>query len=273
MPFLRIAILFAFSVSLASEVSLWESAKSTIEFLDSGFDPDSALSGKQRHYFVASPKLCEIKDTIKIQVTIKEPDITLKVNKQPPWRDCEKYAYCVDCENNETCRYHIPLLFRKPGLDTLIYELLSKDNKSEFDTILIEIPIPFETIVMQKWNNVLFVNNNPQTNGGYEFTNFTWFKNNNKTGYLQFYSAGPRSRDTLNPNDIYKVLMQTANGIRISTCEGNAKINIVAQTTKSTLTKQVLGINEKSPNCGSKVYNLNGKLTKEAPAGVYIVEE
>jgi len=245
--------------------------KDTIVFEYPGFVFDATMSNKHRRYFVFSPSLCEIKDTInkvikdsiKIYIDVKEPGIVLKKQDGDP-------LYTKD-------GFHYEILFglkNKPGLDTLTYVSYLKSNTIPRDTniILIETPIPFDTIIGQKWNNVLFVKNNPK-----KFTDFEWFKNNRKVGNLQFYSAGSSAKDTLNPNDTYKVVMQTTNGIRISTCEGNPKINTTTTQqppkSKSTLTKQVFGIKEKSLNPGSKVYNLNGKLTKETPAGVYIVKE
>jgi hypothetical protein len=231
----------------------------TIEFDTTGFYLDTIFSSEHRHYFVASPKLCEIKNT-KIHITIKEPNKVLIIDGEPQRSTDEKGL-----------RYEIPFVFGKPGLDTLIYEWISKDSLySRFDTILIETPIPFkEPFVKQKWNSVLFVNNNPKTNGGYEIIDFEWFKNNELIGNLQFYSV-----TSTNPSYVYKIVMQTAEGIRISTCEGNAGVKVLDQTPKKRpVTKQVLGIKEKSLNKDSKVYNLNGKLTKETPAGVYIVEE
>jgi len=224
-----------------------------------GFELDQKLSGEQRQYYVTNT--CEIQNT-KIQIAVEGPDIVLKI-KNIPQTNSDEDGWFYEIDKN----------FGKPGLDTLIYELISRDGlKSEFYTILMETPIPFDTIVGQKWNNVLFVNNNK----GYKFVDFEWFKNNKPepVSYLQYYSAGPSSKDVLNPNDVYKVTMHTKDGIRISTCEGNAKIvSNPVQPPKPTLTKQVLGIREKSLKSSSKVYNLNGKLTKETPAGVYIVEE
>jgi len=245
-----------------------------IEFSDIGFYLDSAKSDTlrwRRRYYVAGTSLCNIKNT-EIHITIIEPDIYLREGKKGENMQIESHPEI------DGLHYKISFPFGKPGLDTLFYELFSREpmanNYSELDTILIETPVPFDTVVGQKWNNLLFVNNNPKTNGGYEFKYFKWFKNNEDIhNNLQYYSAGPSSADTLNPNDIYKVVMQTSNGIRISTCEGNAIIKAPAQVQKPVLKKQVLGIREKSLNSGSKVYNLNGKLTKETSAGVYIVEE
>jgi len=259
--------IFDFSTPIVEDTTIkakWKISNSffgdTIVFDDYGFDIDTVFSNKHRHYFVFSPNICEVKDTIKIEITTIEPNIVLRIDSIPQRSADEKGLH-----------YEIPFIFKnKPGLDTLIYEWISKDgSNSKFDTILIETPIPFDSIIGKKWNNVLFVNNNPKTNGGYKFTDFEWFKNNEKLGNLQFYSTTNN-----NANDIYKVVMQTTKEIRISTCEGKAKTSSSSeQPQKSTLTKQVLGIKEKSPNPGSKIYNLNGKLTKETPAGVYIVKE
>jgi hypothetical protein len=249
-----------FSVTRGNAMSVMH----IIEFAEPGFYPDTELSKDLQHYFVAGASLCKIENT-QIQITIKELDVNLKIGNSPQRGNQDENGFM---------HYEIPFAFGKPGLHTFIYELYSKDGiYSEFDTVLIETPVPFETVAVQKWNNVLFVNNNSQTNGGYEFTDFKWFKNNEEAGYLQFYSAGPSSADTLNPSDIYKIVMQSADGTRISTCEGKAKIKASAQTLKQTLTKQVLGINEKSMNNDSKIYNIKGKLAKKTPAGVYIVEE
>ena len=235
----------------------------SIEFADPGFDLDTALSSKLRHYYVASASLCQIKSS-EMQITVKEADIILRIGNTP-----QKGIP----DENGFARYDIPFELGKPGLNMLIYELLSRDGVySEFDTVLVETPIPFDAIVLQKWNNVLFVNNNPQTNGGYKFTDFKWFENNEEVSSAQFYSAGPSSQDTLNPSDVYKVVMQTESGIRLSTCQGSAKIKEPEPSPKLMPTKQVLGINDKSIKSGAKIYNLNGKLTKETPAGVYIVK-
>jgi len=265
---------FDFSIPIKKDTTikaLWEIAPSfvgdTIVFEVPGFNIDTVFSNKQRHYFVFSPSRCKVKDSIEIQITTKEPMILKRDSLLESDRSTdEKYMH-----------YKILYPFKhKPGLDTLTYEWFSIIDGSHLksDTILIETPIPFDTIIGQKWNNVLFVNNNPKTNGGYKFTDFEWFKNNKEVGNLQFYSAMPSSTNTLNPNDIYKVVMQTTEGNRISTCESEVKINPVQPPkSTSTLKKQVLGINEKPLKPGSKVYNLKGKLTKETPAGVYIVKE
>jgi len=233
----------------------------------SGFERDAALSSKKRNYFVA--KECGIESTV-IKITVIEPGIFLSLGKDSnnPVRGEEPY------EDGSVLYELSPFTLGKFKLDTVFYTLFSVSGIEELDTILIETPIPFEAIAGQKWNNVLFINNNPQTNGGYKFESYKWFQNGNPVSEMQFYSAGPSSRDTLNPKDIYKATMHTTDGIRVSTCEGSPKTpKVLSTTAKPALTKQVLGINGKTAKIGSKVYNLKGSRTESTPAGVYIIEE
>ncbi len=235
-----------------------------IAFEESGFANDITLNGKLRKYFVAGTELCNVKST-KVRITVIEQDIILHWGKDgnDPGRIKDGFDF-----------YEKDVDFGKPGLDTLFYTLFSKDGiYREDDTLLIETPIPFEAIAGQKWNNVIFINNNSFTNGGYEFSDYKWFRNGNPVGEAQFYSAGPGSADTLDPKDIYKVLMHTTDGMRISTCEGSPKPKVPLAAAKPALTKQVLGINGKTAKTGSRIYNLKGSKTENTPAGVYIIED
>jgi len=250
--------------------------KDSIAFLsssssNSSFTRDSVLSNDpSRAYYVANE--CEIKNTT-IRITIiGEPDIVLKLKYDSPHPN----------ESVAGQYYDIPFEFDKPGLYPLIYTLRSTDPDQiylyeEEDTLLIETPIPFDgKIVKQKWNNTMFINNNPKSNGedgGYEFTDFKWFKNDTLVSDLQFYSAGPKSTDTLKTSDIYKVTMHTKDGARISTCKGNPKTIPLAATEKPAVTKQVLGINGKKAKPEQKVYDIYGAQRKDTPAGVYIIED
>jgi len=236
-----------------------------IEFSEDYFTKDFDMSDKLRAYYLGD--LCEnrIKSTtIKITLT-EERDIVLKLGNDSPRKQGDE---------NLGYYYEIPFKFGKPGLDTLIYTLLSTDNiYSESDTLLIETPIPFDSITKQKWNNVIFINNNPKDNGGYEFVDFRWFENDSTVSNLQFYSAGPKSTDTLSSSDIYKITMHTKDGVRISTCEGSPKIKIIQTTRKPIVAKQVLGINGKTAKPEQKVYDVYGTQRKNTPAGVYIIKD
>jgi len=244
--------------------------KHEIEISDDHFTRDPDLSGELREYYVGDVCDSEREDSIKITI-LGEPDVVLDLAMASVWRMDENLNYY----------YKVPFNFNKsgaskPGLDTLIYKLASIDNLyEEHDTLFIEVPITFDSIAKQKWNNVLLINNNPKDNGGYEFKDFKWFKNGKVIDSLQFYSAGPRSTDVLKQSDVYKVTMHTKDGIRISTCEGNPKkINIpVVVMEKPNVTKQVLGINGKTAKPEQKVYNASGAERKNTPAGVYIIKD
>jgi len=244
----------------------------TIIFDSSGYDLDTKLSREHRHYFVASPSRCEIKekDTIKITIMTKDPDMVLQIKNEGQRPIDEKGL-----------RYEIPFVFGKLGnlnSNTLIYDWFSKKDNDNLpiksDTIIIETPVPFkDPLIKKKWNSIWFVNNNPKTNGlNDSITEFKWFKNNSEVGDSQYYSA-----TSSNPNDVYNIVMQTSKGNRlstkISTCQDTEDKENNEQTPKKRLAIKVLGVNEKSLNKDLKVYNLNGKLTKETPAGVYIVKE
>jgi len=233
-----------------------------ITFKEASFEKDDALSRNQRSYFVANS--CNI-DNANINITVIEPDIILGLGNERPRGELDENGFI---------RYEIPFKFSKPGVGTFTYTLLSTDgNYSEQDTILMELPILFDSVAGQKWNNVLYIDNNPLTNGGYEFAEYQWFKNGNAVSEMQFYSAGPSSADILNTKDIYKVTMHTADGMRISTCEGSPLAPKAKSEETGLYKKQVLGINGKTTKIGAKIYNLKGSKTEKTPAGIYIVGE
>jgi len=248
-----------------------------------GFENEPNFSDEQKKYFAveAEPEYCEIKST-KIQIDVIEADITLKVNGYPPSRDCSKDDYCqVECKASDNCemRFYIPIDFGelKPGLDTLIYSLESKDEiYIEYNTILIERPVNFDSVKVQKWNNTILINNNSITNGGYNFTDYQWFRNNEalKGETLQFYSAGPSINDTLKTSDRYKVQMfyeKDGETFRISTCENNTGKDTAAKAARiNAYRKQILGIGGSTPN--TSIYNTKGERSSGKTPGVYIVD-
>ena len=76
----------------------------------------------------------------------------------------------------------------------------------------------FEDIVVQKFNNTLLVNNNPETNGGYRFVSYTWYKNGQIIGDGQYFSEGDAVTDLLDPSANYRVELTTIDGDVLSTC-------------------------------------------------------
>src|SRR5690606_27026111 len=78
----------------------------------------------------------------------------------------------------------------------------------------------FSDIVIQKFDNVLLVNNNPQNNGGYQFTAYQWYKDGILVGTGQYFSEGDNPADTLDPDAEYMVKVTTAQGEVLQTCIG-----------------------------------------------------
>ncbi|WP_416448344.1 MBG domain-containing protein [Leeuwenhoekiella sp. A2] len=106
-----------------------------------------------------------------------------------------------------------------PGLYHQKVDVISQNGvASQSYEITVEKRFNFEDIVIQKFNNVLLVNNNPETNGGYRFTKYVWYKNGDIVSKNQYYSAGDDRGDRLNPNDVFKVEMTTEDGEILQTC-------------------------------------------------------
>jgi hypothetical protein len=63
------------------------------------------------------------------------------------------------------------------------------------------------------------VNNNAETNGGYNFVSYKWFKNGEVVGNMQYYSAGKNVTDHLDANAGYMVEVMTDKGEVLHTCE------------------------------------------------------
>jgi hypothetical protein len=84
--------------------------------------------------------------------------------------------------------------------------------------IVIERPFGFDDIVIQKFDNTLLVNNNPQTNGGYRFIGYRWYKNDQLIGTEQVYSVGNKKEDLLDLNALYRVELVTDKGEVLHSC-------------------------------------------------------
>ena len=114
----------------------------------------------------------------------------------------------------------------KPGIYKQKVTITSQDGSStQTYWIIIEKQFAFFDIVHQKFDNVLLVNNNPATNGGYQFVGYQWFKNAKPIGNEQYYSAGPHSQDILDPQAEYAVKLYLANGAILRTCIGQISLS------------------------------------------------
>ncbi|MDM1406504.1 MBG domain-containing protein [Myroides sp. DF42-4-2] len=75
-----------------------------------------------------------------------------------------------------------------------------------------------ESLIYQKYTNLLLVNNNKNTNGGYVFTAYEWFKNGESIGKKQAYSAGENSSDALEAGAAYHVVLTLHSGKQMVSC-------------------------------------------------------
>ena len=118
------------------------------------------------------------------------------------------------------------------GTFTKTIVVTSQDGtKTETYRIIIEKPYTYlnpDIFVIQKFNNVLLINNNPDNNGGYRFVSFKWYMNGNLIGTGQYYSAGESAGNTLNPNGIYYAEMTDANGTVYRTCDFSVSLTSAA---------------------------------------------
>ncbi len=107
-----------------------------------------------------------------------------------------------------------------PGIYKKNIEITSQDgSQTENYNITIEKRFSYEDIIVRKFNNVLLINNNPETNGGYHFESFEWYKDGVLIGTDQYYSAGENSSDQLDLDANYSATMTTEEGDVLQTCD------------------------------------------------------
>ncbi|MEN2401101.1 T9SS type A sorting domain-containing protein [Flavobacterium sp. MC2016-06] len=163
----------------------------------------------------------------------------------------------------------------KPGIYKQNIKVTSEDGSTVNNySITVEKPFGFFDIVRQKFNNVLLVNNNPQTNGGYEFVSYQWFKNGQLVGTGQYYSAGNSVNDQLDPTADYSVKMTTKDGKVLQTCTSKIAIQ---NTLKAQLYPNPVAIGktvtvetdfpqEELENMQISLYSVSGQLIKTVPS-------
>ncbi|GEP97840.1 T9SS type A sorting domain-containing protein [Chitinophaga cymbidii] len=103
-----------------------------------------------------------------------------------------------------------------PGIYTRDVTVTSQDGSAtQTYTVVIERRLDFFSIVTKKFGSLLIVNNNPQTNGGYQFVAYEWYRNGQLAGTGQYYSG---DNNALNPTAEYYLKMTTADGEVLQTC-------------------------------------------------------
>jgi len=113
----------------------------------------------------------------------------------------------------------------QPGIFSQDIVVTSQDaSATKTYTITVERRFGFFDIAKQKFDNVLLVNNNPQTNGGYKFVGYEWYIDDRLVSTNQYYSAGDTSQDLLSENASYYLRLETENGEILQTCTGEVSL-------------------------------------------------
>ncbi|MDR0228337.1 MAG: MBG domain-containing protein [Flavobacteriaceae bacterium] len=165
----------------------------------------------------------------------------LKIGNQTYNNPKQVIEYVVDCYNNanylniEIVKLpkgataiqgnNIKVDLTKAGTKTTEITIKAEDGQLKKYTIKIVKSINASLVVIQKFNNVLLANNNSNTNGGYNFNAYKWFKNGKLISEKQFYSAGETEKDILDANAVYTVELTTVNGEVITSCPIDIKIS------------------------------------------------
>ncbi|WP_417444115.1 HYR domain-containing protein [Joostella sp.] len=160
----------------------------------------------------------------------------------------------------------------KAGIYTQEVVITSEDqSNSKTYTLIIERRFEFSDIVIQKFDNILLVNNNSSTNGGYKFVSYEWFKNGQLVGTGQYYSAGENANDILDASAAYHVKMTTTGGEVYQTCDFNIDLNYSHKMTLypnpsqkgKMFTVKVDLPDEDLKDMNIGIYSISGELIKE----------
>ncbi|MGG5506922.1 MULTISPECIES: FG-GAP-like repeat-containing protein [unclassified Myroides] len=155
----------------------------------------------------------------------------------------------------------------KPGIYKHTVTVTSQNGQvKENYVIIVEKAFAFQEIAHKKFNNTLLINKNPQTNGGYHFVGFQWFKNGTLVSEEQVYSVG--NTGVLDYRDVYHAIVTTKEGEQIHVCPmvdvqdrvGEIKLypNPVVSGQPTTLSVPVSGIELRG--IPVQIYNLGGQL-------------
>gem|GEM_PF-3685760 len=145
--------------------------------------------------------------------------------------DCGNTVSSVDIaiESDPNANASMGKTFTIPTANPGIYRndvTITSQDSSNTNTykIIIEKVFQFEDIIVNKYDNTVIVNNNPDTNGGYSFASFKWYKNGQLVSQKQFFSEGDNASNRLDPNADYQAVMITESGDELRTCISKIKL-------------------------------------------------
>ncbi len=162
---------------------------------------------------------------------------------------------------------HIVVDVTAYGVHKQEIEVISQDGtQTKKYVVIIEKRLPAENIIYQKYENVLLVNNNPTSNGGYTFTKYEWYKNNELIGTDQAYSAGDQLGNKLDPTATYHAVLTLKNGTRLTTCpvgltfESAEKLQVYPNPVHKTQALNVVLDSKKDYENTYIIYNVLGQV-------------
>lgn len=120
----------------------------------------------------------------------------------------------------------IELTIDRPGVKTIPFSVQSESNAEIIKSYEFKVEKYFEfgQVVVVRWNNTLIANNNSNTNGGYKFKAYRWFKNGTEIGNKASYSAGPRKDMLLDSKASYYLEVTTTDDEVLRTCAENIEL-------------------------------------------------
>lgn len=131
----------------------------------------------------------------------------------------------------------------------------SGENSRTGKLLLYKLP---DNIIYKRWNDVLVVINNPDNNGGLQFSDYKWYINGQKADCTEQYMYIPAG---INPADRYSVELTTTDGITLTSCEQTFPTESDEIRLYPTIVNSEAAIN---------LYIKSGSTTNDKPATLYI---
>lgn len=265
------------------------SATGVVNMLRSGEVNITARQAGNANYLPAA-NVSQLLLILNNNIDVKRITLGTKVFENPG----KTINYVMSCsENNPTVSFvnesnavitpsaNFTIPTPKPGIYSKDVTITSEDGSlSAVYSITVEKPFGFFDIVRQKFNNVLIVNNNPLTNGGYEFTAYQWFKNGQLIGTGQYYSASESLNSPLDPTADYSVKMTTKDGKILQTCTSKITLTNSFQAklypnpiqTGKTITVEADYPQEELDQMQISLYSVTGQLIKTVQSSSVLTE-
>jgi hypothetical protein len=131
-----------------------------------------------------------------------------------------EYRYTVDLSRKAV--YHVDSVVIESTIPASIFA----GGLRHTYYIAVEKRFEFYDIVSEYVDNILVVNNNPLTNGGYSFVRYQWYMNDVPVGVRQDYSAGSTGLLSNNASTLYRVEMLTDEGVSLRTCANVSGVTV-----------------------------------------------